>query len=66
MSDNVMVLGEHVGKQITDSTYELIGKARELASAWGGQVEVALFGPGDLASQLSRVRETAIVRTAAA
>ncbi len=52
MSNNVMVLGEHVGKQITDSTYELIGKARELASAWGGQVEVALFGPGDLASQL--------------
>lgn len=52
MSNNVMVLAEHVGKQITDSTYELIGQARELASAWGGQVEVALFGPVDLASQL--------------
>lgn len=52
MSNNVMVLAEHVGKQVTDSTYELIGKARELADVWGGQVEVALFGPADLASQL--------------
>lgn len=52
MSNNVLVLGEHVGKQVTDSTYELIGKARELATAWGGQVEVAVFGPADLAGQL--------------
>jgi len=52
MSNNVLVLGEHVGKQVTDSTYELIGKARELASTWGGQVEVAVFGPADLAGQL--------------
>jgi electron transfer flavoprotein alpha subunit len=53
MSNNVMVLAEHVGKQITDSTYELMGKARELAGAWGGQVEVALLGPVDLAAQLA-------------
>lgn len=53
MSNNVMVLAEHVGKQVTDSTYELLGKARELAGSWGGQVEVALFGPADLASQLA-------------
>lgn len=52
MSHNVMVLAEHVGKQITDSTYELMGKARELAGSWGGQVEVALFGSADLAGQL--------------
>lgn len=52
MSNNVMVLAEHVGKQITDSTYELLGKARELAGAWGGQVEVTLLGPADLAAQL--------------
>ncbi len=52
MSNNVMVLAEHVGKQITDSTYELLGKARELAGQWGGQVEVALLGPADLAGQL--------------
>lgn len=52
MSGNVLVLAEHVGGQIAESTYELIGKAKELASAWGGSTEVALFGAPDLASQL--------------
>lgn len=52
MSGNVMVLAEHTGKQISDSTYELLGKARELASALGGVAEVALLGPRDLAAQL--------------
>ena len=52
MSANVMVLAEHTGKQISEGSYELLGKARELAAALGGKVEVALFGPGDLASQL--------------
>ena len=49
---NVMVLAEHTGKQISEGTYELIGAARDLAAALGGQVEVALFGPRDLAAQL--------------
>ena len=52
MSGNVMVLAEHVGKQISESTYELLGKARELAAALGGVTEVALLGPRDLAGQL--------------
>ena len=52
MSGNVMVLAEHTGKQISDSTYELLGKARELAAALGGVAEVALLGPRDLAAQL--------------
>ena len=52
MSGNVMVLAEHTGKQISEGTHELLGKARELAAALGGKAEVALFGPGDLASQL--------------
>jgi electron transfer flavoprotein alpha subunit len=47
-----MVLAEHTGKQISESTYELLGKARELAGALGGVVEVALLGPRDLAGQL--------------
>ncbi len=49
---NVMVLAEHTGKQISEGTYELIGAARDLVAALGGQVEVALFGPRDLAAQL--------------
>ena len=52
MSGNVMVLAEHTGKQISEGTYELLGKARELAAALGGKAEVAVFGPSDLASQL--------------
>jgi electron transfer flavoprotein alpha subunit len=54
MSANVMVLAEHTGKQVSEGTYELLGKARELAAALGGQAEVALFGPRDLAAQLGR------------
>ncbi|HET9081186.1 MAG TPA: electron transfer flavoprotein subunit alpha/FixB family protein [Trebonia sp.] len=54
MTANVMVLAEHTGKQISEGTYELLGKARELAAVFGGQAEVALFGPRDLAGQLGR------------
>jgi electron transfer flavoprotein alpha subunit len=53
MGNDVLVLAERVGKQLQDSTYELLGKARELAQAWGGKAEVALFGPADLAGQLA-------------
>ena len=47
-----MVLAEHTGMQVSEGTYELVGKARELASALGGMTEVALLGPRDLAGQL--------------
>lgn len=49
---NVLVLAGRVGKDVTEATFELIGKARELADAWGGQVEVALFGTADPATAL--------------
>ena len=48
-----MVLAEHTAMQVSDSTLELIGKAQELAAALGGETEVALLGPSELASQLS-------------
>ena len=54
MSDSVLVLAEHDGKQISDGTYELLGAARDLATALGAQAEVALLGPRDLAAQLGR------------
>ncbi len=53
VGNDVLVLAERVGDQIQDSTYELLGKARELARAWGGKVQVALFGPAGLAGQLA-------------
>jgi electron transfer flavoprotein alpha subunit len=53
VSHNVMVLAEHTGNQVADGAQELIGKARELAAGLGGLTEVVLFGPAELASQLS-------------
>jgi electron transfer flavoprotein alpha subunit len=49
---NVMVLAGRTGKDLTDTTFEMIGAARQLANAWGGQVEVALFGTADPAAEL--------------
>jgi electron transfer flavoprotein alpha subunit len=49
---NVMVLAGRTGKDLTDTTFEMIGVARQLANAWGGQVEVALFGTADPAVEL--------------
>jgi electron transfer flavoprotein alpha subunit len=48
-----MVLAEHTGNQIADGAQELLGKARELAAALGAMTEVVVFGPRELASQLS-------------
>ena len=48
-----MVLAEHSGGRISEGTFELIGKARELAAALGGVTEVVLLGPSELASQLT-------------
>ncbi len=52
MSRNVMVLAEHTGGQVSEGTYELMGKARELAAELGGVTEVVLLGPAGLADQL--------------
>jgi electron transfer flavoprotein alpha subunit len=49
---DVMVLAGRVGKDLTDATFELIGKARELADGWGGKVDVVLLGTADPAGQL--------------
>ena len=55
VSRNVMVLAEHTGMQVSEGTYELIGKASELAVALGGAAEVVLLGPRDLIDQLGGV-----------
>ncbi len=49
---SVMVLAGRTGKELTDTTFEMLGAARQLATAWGGQVEVALFGTADPAIDL--------------
>jgi electron transfer flavoprotein alpha subunit len=47
------VLADHLRGQLSDATLELVGKAKELAGATGGQVVVALLGAPDLAGEIS-------------
>ncbi len=54
MSHDILVVAEHLRGQLAEVTYELAGKGRELASALGGRLTVALLGQGvqPLASSL--------------
>ena len=44
MANDVLVVAERSSGQLTDITFELLGKAKELASAAGGRAAVALIG----------------------
>ncbi|MHB8295443.1 MAG: electron transfer flavoprotein subunit alpha/FixB family protein, partial [Acidimicrobiales bacterium] len=52
MSNDVLVLVEQADGKIADVTFELLGKARHLADAFGGQVHALLLGETSLADQL--------------
>jgi electron transfer flavoprotein alpha subunit len=52
MSNDVVVIAEHSGGKLTDTTFELVGKAVELAGAGGGDAVVLLVGASGLADQL--------------
>jgi len=52
MANDILVLADHVGGQLSDATLELVGKAKELAGATGGQAVVALLGAPGLADQV--------------
>ncbi len=52
MSNDILVLAENPGGELADTTFELLGKAKELASSLGGQVIAALFGTPELAQNL--------------
>ena len=45
MNSDVLVLAEVAGDSFIDPTFELLGRARELAAAWGGRVLVLVLGP---------------------
>ena len=53
MANDILVLADHLRDQLSDTTLELVGKAKELAGATGGQAVVALFGAPDAAGQIS-------------
>jgi len=52
MANDILVLAEHAGGTLSDTTFELLGKAKELAGATGGRAVVALLGDATLADQL--------------
>ena len=52
MSNDVLVVAEHLDGTLADSTFELVGKANELAHQVGGQSVVVLVGAVALAGEL--------------
>ncbi len=52
MANDILVLAEHAGGTLSDTTFELLGQAKELAGASGGRAVVALLGGAALVDQL--------------
>ncbi|MAG57724.1 MAG: electron transfer flavoprotein subunit alpha [Planctomycetes bacterium] len=46
MSQDILVVAEHLNGAIADVTYEMLGKGKELASATGGALICAVLGSG--------------------
>jgi electron transfer flavoprotein alpha subunit len=46
MSNDVFVITDHMDGKFSDISFEMVGKARELASAFGGQTVVVVLGGG--------------------
>jgi len=46
MSNDVFVITEHMDGKFSDVSFEMVGKAKELASAWGGQAVAVVVGGG--------------------
>jgi electron transfer flavoprotein alpha subunit len=45
LTHDVLVLAESAGGSFIDPTFELLGRARDLASVWGGRVLALVLGP---------------------
>ncbi len=52
MGNDILVLAEHQAGSLSDITFELLGKAKELAGASGSRAVVALLGSAGLAAEL--------------
>ena len=46
MSDDVFVMTDHMDGKFSDVSFEMVGKAKELASAFGGQAVAVVVGAG--------------------
>lgn len=67
MSSDVLVIAEHLRGRIAEVTYELLGKGRELAAAFGGRLVAAIAGHDvrSLAQSLGAADAVACVEGAA-
>lgn len=63
MSNDVLVVVEHLKGQVEDVTFELLGKGRELAEAFGGSLVAVLAGSGmkDIAGQFGAAQRVVYV-----
>jgi len=50
MSNDILVITEHMEGKFSDVSFEMVGKAKELASAFGGQAVAVVVGGGVLAN----------------
>jgi electron transfer flavoprotein alpha subunit len=58
MSNDIFVITEQMDGSFTDISFEMVGKAKELAAAWGGQVVALQLGsgaPGDVFASHSTI-----------
>jgi electron transfer flavoprotein alpha subunit len=46
MSNDIFVIAEQMDGVIAEISYEMVGKAKELAASWGGQVVEVVLGSG--------------------
>ena len=46
MSNDIFVITEHLDGKFSDVSFEMVGKAKELASAFGGQSVAIVLGSG--------------------
>ncbi|MCL4294396.1 MAG: electron transfer flavoprotein subunit alpha/FixB family protein [Anaerolineae bacterium] len=46
MSNDILVITEHMDGKVADISFEMVGKARELTAAWDGQVVAVMLGSG--------------------
>ena len=52
MSNDILVITEHMDGKIADISYEMVGKARELAVALGGRVVALMLQPTGQCGQM--------------
>jgi len=66
-AQDVFVIAEHLEGQLSDITFEMLGKARSIAPALGGQANVVLMGNGvaALADQLGAADRVLLIEDAA-